>query len=240
MSNAHVLSQTEFLQRSEVDEATLERWRKRKFIKAVGLTEEGMPLFRAEDVQVIAQIRSLERLGYSLADIQTIVKKVGLPSKQETGASGKAKQYLTVGTLADRAGISPRTIKHWEDKGIIEPSMRSEGGFRLYMDVYVYLCKLIRDIQLFGYSLEEIKRISDYFRDFIKIRSHPDSYAKAETTRKLDVMLKGIERFFCKIAVYKEGMQRWEELLKKKRKEIIVLKNKNAKRKQRNAGEDHA
>ena len=44
----------------------------------------------------------------------------------------KNNSYLTVGNLADKIGVSPRTIKHWEDKGIIEPDMRSDGGFRLY------------------------------------------------------------------------------------------------------------
>ncbi|MCK7489606.1 MAG: MerR family DNA-binding transcriptional regulator [Anaerotruncus sp.] len=35
--------------------------------------------------------------------------------------------FLTVGNLAERSGVSPRTIKHWEDKGIIEPDMRTRG-----------------------------------------------------------------------------------------------------------------
>jgi len=71
--------------------------------------------------------------------------------------SAKLKKHLTIGGLAKRVGVSARNIKHWEDKGIIEPDMRSEGGFRLYSQVFVYLCDLIKDLQLFGYKTGEKK-----------------------------------------------------------------------------------
>ena len=82
--------------------------------------------------------------------------------------------FLTVGNLAERSGVSPRTIKHWEDKGIIEPDMRTEGGFRLYSESYVFLCQLIRDLQLFGYTLEEIKAVSDDVRTLLAIEADPE------------------------------------------------------------------
>ena len=80
-----------------------------------------------------------------------------------------------MGALAEKVGVSPRTIKHWEDMGIIEPNMRSEGGFRYYSDAYIYLCNLIKDLQLFNYSLVDIKMISDLFRYYLAIQQQPDS-----------------------------------------------------------------
>ena len=112
-----------------------------------------------------------------------------------------------------------------EDKGIIDPDMRSEGGFRLFSEIYIYLCKLIKDLQLFGYSLEEIKKISDLFRDFLAIEKNPVIFKKDETAAKLSQMLSEIQILFDKMALFKQGIQRWEDLLKKKKKEILSLRN---------------
>ena len=125
--------------------------------------------------------------------------------------------------------MSPRTIKHWEDKGIIEPDMRSEGGFRLYSGVYVYLCELIRDLQLFGYTLEEIKDISDQYRYFLAVREDPESFPKSEVSGKLDAMLMEIKALSEKMKLLDRGIRRWDDLLKKKRKEILSLKARNLK-----------
>ncbi len=66
--------------------------------------------------------------------------------------------------------------------------MRSEGGFRLYSKGYVHLCKLIQDLQLFGYTLEEIKAISDYFRDFLAFQERLEAFDKDEVAPKLEAM----------------------------------------------------
>jgi DNA-binding transcriptional MerR regulator len=140
------------------------------------------------------------------------------------------REFLTVGDLAELVGVSPRAIKHWEEKGIIEPDMRSEGGFRLYADAYVYFCELIKDLQLFGYSLEEIKEISDYFRAFLSIKDDLEVYSKEETEAKLEEMLDRIRIFDEKAGLLKQGIARWEDLLKKKKKEIMTLRTRNRKR----------
>ena len=155
-------------------------------------------------------------------------------------APEESTSYLTVGDLAERVGLSPRTIKHWEDKGIIEPDMRSEGGFRLYSGVYVYLCELIRDLQLFGYTLEEIKAISDDVRALMAIQDDIDALPKAEVDAKLGAMLRAVQALFDKMDMLKGGIDRWEDLLKKKKKDIHALKAKNQKRGKAAIGDDHA
>ncbi|MFA9453987.1 MAG: MerR family transcriptional regulator, partial [Candidatus Aminicenantaceae bacterium] len=171
-----------------------------------------------------------------LEHIQKIIKKVGIPrSGENQGPLERMHRFLTVGDLADRVGISPRAVKHWEDKGIIEPEMRSEGGFRLYSDNYVYLCQLIKDLQHFGYSLEEIKAISDLFRDFLAINQNLSSFSSTEAARKLESMTDNIKHFVKKMDLFKAGMERWESLLKKKKREISSLKSQINKRREKEA-----
>jgi DNA-binding transcriptional MerR regulator len=229
--NKSIFTKEELLSRTGVSEGILGRWIKEKLVRPAGFTDDRTPLFSEETVARLENILRLQELGYGLDEIQKIIRKIGLPrTQQKHPENNDLDQYLTVGNLAEGAGVSPRTIKHWEDKGIIEPDMRSEGGFRLYSKGYVHLCKLIQDLQLFGYTLEEIKTISDYFRDFLAFQERLESFDKNEVAPKLEAMLDGIETLYDKMKLFRDGMERWENLMKKKKKEILNLKAKNQKR----------
>ena len=206
-------------------------WMKAGLLKPDGFTDGKAPLFAAGIEERVARLQKLSDLGYGTEEIQKIIKKVGLPHDGKGGKKEAGKgRFLTVGNLAERSGVSPRTIKHWEDKGIIEPDMRTEGGFRLYSESYVVLCQLIRDLQLFGYTLEEIKAVSDSVRAFLAIRENLEAFPPQEVAAKLEAMLKDIAVLFSKMGRFKKGIKRWEDLLKKERKEISDLSEKNQKR----------
>ncbi|HPG39642.1 MAG TPA: MerR family transcriptional regulator [bacterium] len=234
---AYVLD--EFLQKTGIDKSTLELWEKLKLLKPVGFTEDKIPFYSHATLEQVAHIKKLVELGYGPEEIQKIIRKIGLPHKSEEAKKDKSTNFLTVGTLAEKVQVSPRTIKHWEDKGIIDADMRSEGGFRMYSEHYIYLCQLIQDLQLFGYSLDEIKTISDYFRDFIKLQSNIESASAEETAQKLQAMSHEIALLLEKTNQLKAGIQRWEDLLKKKKKELTALKSQNQKRFSGKEGKNH-
>jgi DNA-binding transcriptional MerR regulator len=215
----------------QITEDVLSEWERMKLFKPDGMTNDNRAIYSKHTVETGIHIKNLLDLGYGVTDVRRIIKKIGLP-KQETAQDKQVllREFLTVGDLAERVGVSPRAIKHWEDKGIIEPDMRSEGGFRLYSENYIYLCQLIRDLQLFGYSLEEIKEISDHFRDFLSIKARLQIHPKDKTEEKLNEMLRKIKIFFERSELYEEGLARWEELLKKKKREIVNLRTLNRKR----------
>lgn len=226
-----IYEKDELLKKVAINNTDLNNWERLKLVSPVGYSDEKVPLYSGDMVEKIIHIKKLLDFGYELNDIQKIIKKIGLPAKVNENIKQNDKQnYVTVGKLAEQIGVSPRTIKHWEDKGIIEPDMRSEGGFRLYSRNFVFLCELIRDLQLFGYSLEEIKVVSDLFRDYLTICEHLDDYSCEEVSQKIDLMSTEIKTLFEKINLLKEGIQRWDDLLKKKKKEIATLQSRNKKR----------
>lgn len=226
-----IFSFEEILETAKLDQAVFEEWLEDGLIQSMGQTPEQIPFFSVETLEKIEHIKRFQEMGYSSSEIKKILRKVGLPeSQKERAASSNRDQFLTVGVLAEQVGVSPRTIKHWEDKGIIEADMRSQGGFRLYRNYYVFFCQLILDLQLFGYSLEEIKRVSQYFRVFDQIRTSPELLPPQETDEQLGEMLEEISNLFEKIEKLKSGIARWEDLLKKHRKQIANLKTKNKKR----------
>ncbi|MCX6568812.1 MAG: MerR family transcriptional regulator [Candidatus Aminicenantes bacterium] len=229
--NKDVLTLDDLSRTAGVAPDRLAEWTRAKLLKPDGFTDGKAPLFAAASLDRVAHILKLADLGYGTEEILKIVKKVGLP-RDERGrkrAPGKDR-FLTVGNLAERSGVSPRTIKHWEDKGIIEPDMRTEGGFRLYPESYIFLCQLIRDLQLFGYTLEEVKSVSDDVRTFLAIEADPEAFARAEVEKKLEAMLEAIQALYDKMKLLEEGIERWKDLLKKKNKDILALKSKNRKR----------
>lgn len=67
------------------------------------------------------------------------------------------KQY-TAGELARWAGVSPRTIRFYEEKGILQPRERSAEGYRLYDDAAVLRLQEILMLKYVGLSLEEIQK----------------------------------------------------------------------------------
>jgi DNA-binding transcriptional MerR regulator len=229
--NKDVLTLEDLAGKTGLPDERLAEWTRAKLLKPDGFTEDKAPLFAAACLDHVALIQRIADLGYRTEDILKIVKKVGLP-RDGRGRKRPSDQnrFLTVGNLAERSGVSPRTIKHWEAKGIIEPDMRSEGGFRLYSESYVFLCQLIRDLQLFGYTLEEIKAVSDDVRMLLAIEAEPDSFPQAEVEKKLAIMLEAIQALFGKMKLLEEGVERWQDLLKKKKKDILALQARNRKR----------
>jgi len=229
--NNNVLSLEDLAGRAGVPAARLAEWTKAKLLKPDGFSDDKSPLFASGSLDRVGLIQRLADLGYGTDEISKIVKKVGLPrdGRGRKKDAGK-KQFLTVGNLAERSGVSPRTIKHWEDKGIIEPDMRTEGGFRLYSESYVFLCQLIRDLQLFGYSLEDVKAVSDDVRALMAIEAGLESSPAPEVEKRLSAMLEAIQALFAKMKLLEEGIERWEDLLKKKRKDILALQARNKKR----------
>jgi DNA-binding transcriptional MerR regulator len=104
-------------------------------------------------------IKKFLAMGYSLPEIAKIRKEIGLPVKDGAKAQAAMSDRLTVGELAEQGGVNTRTIKFWEEKGLIQPCQRSEGGFRLFQARDVELVKFIKDLQTFNYTLSEIGNI---------------------------------------------------------------------------------
>lgn len=63
---------------------------------------------------------------------------------------------MHIGELAERTELSLRTLRHYDEIGLVEPSGRSEGGFRLYTEDDYERLMLIRRMKPLGYSLEQM------------------------------------------------------------------------------------
>lgn len=63
---------------------------------------------------------------------------------------------MHIGELAERTALSQRTLRHYDEIGLLTPSGRSDGGFRLYTEGDLSRLLLIRRMKPLGYSLDQM------------------------------------------------------------------------------------
>jgi DNA-binding transcriptional MerR regulator len=69
---------------------------------------------------------------------------------------------LRIGEVADRVGVTPRTIRYYEERGLLDRGDRSKGAHRTYDEGDVNrLNELIRLRDLLGLSLEELVELAE-------------------------------------------------------------------------------
>ena len=66
---------------------------------------------------------------------------------------------MTIGALADRAGTSVKTIRYYDEVGVLMPAARSDSGYRLYDEGALGQFRFVRAAQAGGLSLGEIRQV---------------------------------------------------------------------------------
>jgi DNA-binding transcriptional MerR regulator len=85
-------------------------------------------------------------------------------------ASGNTYQ---IGEVAERVGLSLRTVRYYEESGLLTPTGRTAGGFRLYDDDVVDRLLVIRKMKSLGFTLEEMRSLLSV-RDELSAPGIPD------------------------------------------------------------------
>ncbi len=68
---------------------------------------------------------------------------------------------MQIGEVAARTELSLRTIRHYEETGLVVPSARSQGGFRLYTEQDVDRLMVIRRMKPLGFTLDQMRDLLD-------------------------------------------------------------------------------
>ena len=68
---------------------------------------------------------------------------------------------MQIGEVAARTELSLRTIRHYEESGLVAPSARSQGGFRLYTETDVARLMVIRRMKPLGFTLDQMRDLLD-------------------------------------------------------------------------------
>lgn len=71
--------------------------------------------------------------------------------------TNSTKANLKVGDVATATGVTIRTLHHYEEIGLLEPSSRSESGHRIYSERDLQRLQQILSLKQLGFSLGEIR-----------------------------------------------------------------------------------
>ncbi len=78
-------------------------------------------------------------------------------------SAATSRDMRRIGEVADAVGLSLRTLRHYEEVGLVRPSGRTTGGFRLYTDDDVERLRLVKHMKPLEFTLEEL-------RDLLQVR----------------------------------------------------------------------
>ncbi|MDP9889935.1 MerR family transcriptional regulator (plasmid) [Arthrobacter sp. FW306-05-C] len=74
-------------------------------------------------------------------------------------AKTSSTNTMHIGELAERTGLSLRTIRHYDDVGLLPATARTHGGFRVFSEDDFERLMVIKQMKPLGFSLEEMAEI---------------------------------------------------------------------------------
>ena len=89
--------------------------------------------------------------------------------------------HMQIGQVAAQTQLSIRTVRHYDDVGLVTPSARSAGGFRLYTAADVDRLLVIRRMKPLGFTLAEMQDLSLRWMCW-KTRRHRPARARRRPT----------------------------------------------------------
>lgn len=112
-----------------------------------------------------------------------------LPPELETPSE---EPYLQIGEVAERTSVTQRTLRFYEEKGLLKPPSRMEGGFRLYSEADIERVERIKRLQnLLGFPLSEIKELVE--AEEVKLQLRAEYRPEAALSEKKAQLLKAID-----------------------------------------------
>jgi len=131
----------------------------------------------------------------------------------------KEEKFIQIGELAKKTRVTPRTIKHYEDKGLLKPFKKTRGGFRLYQNDKVKLIERIRQLKKAGFSLKEVKEMEEINGIVEKnIFEKVDDNELNKMIKFLQFQLIKTEERLNETIKVKKGLEKVIEFLKKRKK----------------------
>jgi DNA-binding transcriptional MerR regulator len=114
-------------------------------------------------------------------------------------------EHFRIGEVAEQVGLSLRTIRYYEEIGLVPPSGRTEGGFRLYTAEDVDRLHVVKTLKPLGLSLDEMRALLERAD---RVADGLDAEARAELEASIALALERCEVMEQRLATARETLQR--------------------------------
>lgn len=72
---------------------------------------------------------------------------------------------MNISKAAERAGLPPKTIRYYEDIGLVEPAHRRDNGYRDYVERDVHMLRFLSRARGLGFSVAECRSLVELYGD---------------------------------------------------------------------------
>ncbi|MFF5921635.1 MerR family transcriptional regulator [Streptomyces flavochromogenes] len=123
-----------------------------------------------------------------------------------------AGEPMQIGEVAARTELSLRTIRQYEDNGLVVPSAASPGGFPLYTDADVSRLMVVRRMKPLGFTLDETRELLTAVDLLAAERAGTDTELDPDERAALVARVRGYERAAAeRVAELRAQLSRAEE-----------------------------
>ena len=121
---------------------------------------------------------------------------VATDEQQSKSVNSDAQSFYTIEQVATRIGLTKRTLRYYEEVGLLPPTGRTEGNYRRYSEADVQRLQRIKELRdLLGFSLTDIREllIAEDERGQIKeaYRQETEAAAKIVQLDRSDELIRG-------------------------------------------------
>jgi len=126
--------------------------------------------------------------------------------------SGTEDRLLRIQAVADQVGLTPRSIRYYEEIGLMKPAARSDGDYRLYDADDVARLRFIKALRdETGFSLAEIGQLLE--DETAKASIGARFRATTDEVERRALLLDGIERINRQVTTLRAKMDRIDEMI---------------------------
>lgn len=125
-------------------------------------------------------------------------------------AEARRDGSIRIGDLAKRTGLTVRTIRYYEELGLLESVKRLDGGIRVYTNEDVRRLRFIQRLKMLGLSLQEMLELESLYR-------------KERTNRAvLPKLIEMLDRHLAQIGDHLAELEGLRDQIKGERERIAV------------------
>jgi DNA-binding transcriptional MerR regulator len=125
----------------------------------------------------------------------------------QTANEKQQSQMLKIGEVSKHSGIGIEALRFYEKSGLLDKPKRTDSGYRMYDAKVLERLAFIKQAQVLGFSLEEIKRIIDEKR----VGQNPCAEVRElvrQRLQELDERMQEMQRYRQELAA---TLAEWDE-----------------------------
>lgn len=98
---------------------------------------------------------------------------------------------MNIGEVAERSGLPPKTIRYYEDIGLIRP-LRNENGYRAFRETDLHKLAFLGRARALGFSIEDCRALLNLYEDEGRESAQVKEIAK-EHLRQIDEKIEQLQ-----------------------------------------------